>query len=644
MSLSLWLRSLKTRLDAASSRRNQTKPSRVTPRRKTPMLERLEDRLTPATLTVNSTADTVSGTIATLDLREAIQLINTGGTATDTSGNSLSAAKASQIDTTNPFGTNDIIVFAPGLDGQTITLGGTALEISANLTITGLGASNLTISGNNASRIFTIDPDLQVSISGLTLQDGYNSVSGGAIITASNLIVNNCTLSDNSSGSFGGAIYNYNLATLVVSGSTFSDNSTNIGGGGICNGSTLSVSNSIFSDNVGGVGGGIDNLGGTVTVDSSSFSDNSGSTGGGIYTGYHGTTSISDTYLTNNSSSGDGAAIYNSAGLNIYNSYIEDNSSTGGSAGGIYNTGSLNVRSTTFFGNSADGTDGSGGGINNDDGTLTVDASCHFSRNSATLNGGGICNTGSLTVGYGTSFYDNQCSGEGGGIYNTNDAVIDGTSFSYNTASNGGGIYNNDSVQMVAGYFEINTAAEAGGGIYNDGAGVLTMTSTTFNSNIASGGAGGGIYTDGILGATNSTFGYNDSLGSGGGIYFTNSGSQSTQSDKLTNVTIADNVCDSLGNSNGSDYVGGGVYADPSSTILLTLNNSIVADNHNDSIYSPADDLAGLVNSNSGYNLIGAATNVGISNGSNGNQVGSSANPINPMLAPLDDYGEGGDR
>jgi hypothetical protein len=77
-----------------------------------PRLEALEDRLAPATLTVNSTDDTVSGTTPTLDLREAILLINSGGTATDSSNISLRAAKTTQIDTSSGgFGTNDAIQF-----------------------------------------------------------------------------------------------------------------------------------------------------------------------------------------------------------------------------------------------------------------------------------------------------------------------------------------------------------------------------------------------------------------------------------------------------------------------------------------------------------------------------------------------------
>jgi hypothetical protein len=48
----------------------------------------------------------------------------------------------------------DVIEFDAGLAGQTITLTSGELDITDDLTITGLGADQLTISGNNSSRVF----------------------------------------------------------------------------------------------------------------------------------------------------------------------------------------------------------------------------------------------------------------------------------------------------------------------------------------------------------------------------------------------------------------------------------------------------------------------------------------------------------
>src|SRR5260370_25869021 len=52
------------------------------------------------------------------------------------------------------------------------------------------------------------------------------------------------------------------------------------------------------------------------------------------------------------------------------------------------------------------------------------------------------------------------------------------------------------------------------------------------------------------------------------------------------------------------------------------------------------DDVYGALGPNGDYNLIGDGTNMtGLSNGVNGNQVGSAASPIDPLLGPLADNG-----
>ncbi len=66
--------------------------------------------------------------------------------------------------------------FASGLTG-TLTLTTGQLKITDSLTIDGPGAANLTINGNNQSRIFYIDDgsgttNINVEIDGLTLTGG----------------------------------------------------------------------------------------------------------------------------------------------------------------------------------------------------------------------------------------------------------------------------------------------------------------------------------------------------------------------------------------------------------------------------------------------------------------------------------------
>src|SRR5262249_43010104 len=77
-----------------------------------PRLERLEDRLAPATLTANTTVDDPTSPITTaLTLRDAITLVNNAGNPASLGQSTMPGGWASQIDTTSPFGTSDTINF-----------------------------------------------------------------------------------------------------------------------------------------------------------------------------------------------------------------------------------------------------------------------------------------------------------------------------------------------------------------------------------------------------------------------------------------------------------------------------------------------------------------------------------------------------
>jgi hypothetical protein len=249
---------------------------------------------------------------------------------------------------------DDIIDFAfsSGTSPYTITLTASALptiksaSISGALTINGLGASALTISGDNgvSSRdfnIFNIASKGNLSISGVTVSGAKFNGSGGAFnnsgtLNISNsvisgntsarrggailnyygtLAVNNSTLSGNSSASRGGAIFNY-YGTLAVNNSTLSGNSAIFGGGIAIYYGKITVSNSTISGNTANnSGGGINNYEGTLTVTNSTFSGNSSTTGGGIYN-YEGTLNIANTSIANSSSGGDYAGS-NNATVNL---------------------------------------------------------------------------------------------------------------------------------------------------------------------------------------------------------------------------------------------------------------------------------------------------------------------------------------
>jgi hypothetical protein len=328
----------------------------------------LEDRWVPSTLTVTNTLDSGAGS-----LRAAI-------------ANASNAPK-----------TSDTIVFAPSLNGQTITLTSGELLITSDVTIAGPG-TNLTISGNHASRVFeftgkTKHDHPQVSLSGMTISNGntgvggaidndgtltisncifsFNSAgSGGAIDNAGTLTVNGCALTDNSATvgiAEGGAIAN--VGTLTVIGCTLSGNSAgNTGtGGAIVNNGTLTISDSILSVNSAFKGGGIYSRNGTINLSGCTLTDNSATfLGGGIFIGPYATATVSGsvvgpatvggTLLPGNSAV-QGGGIYVDGGilsagtLTVTNSSkITGNTAPAGSGPDVYNLGTLYLDSTSIMG------------------------------------------------------------------------------------------------------------------------------------------------------------------------------------------------------------------------------------------------------------------------------------------------------
>ena len=192
--------------------------------------------------------------------------------------------------------TNNVL-FDPSVHG-TITLTSGELLVTSPINIIGPGANNVTVSGNSASRVFSVAPGLNVTIAGLTISNGTNVTGGGIFNDHSMLSVSNCAISGNSSF-FGGGIYNNGgfdgSASLSINASTLSGNISQDEGGGIYNdgefgNATATVFNSTFSGNSDVSGGAaiwIAGTGGnsTVTVSASTFSGNitGNPIGGGIH-------------------------------------------------------------------------------------------------------------------------------------------------------------------------------------------------------------------------------------------------------------------------------------------------------------------------------------------------------------------------
>jgi hypothetical protein len=170
--------------------------------------------------------------------------------ANDSGPGSLRDAIA-QADASAP--SPDAITFSSFVTApRTITLTSGELAITDSVTIQWAGAIGVTISGNDVSRIFSIDRpgQLNVTVSGLTLTHGKTSASGGAISAADeNLTITNSVLIGNTA-TVGGAMFVQGAGSLALSGDTISGNTAGTGGG-ICLDSigTVLFQNSILASN-----------------------------------------------------------------------------------------------------------------------------------------------------------------------------------------------------------------------------------------------------------------------------------------------------------------------------------------------------------------------------------------------------------
>jgi hypothetical protein len=113
----------------------------------------------------------------------------------------------------------------------TITLTGGGLVVTKNVTISGPGANELSIDGNQAPFVFAVDAGKAATISGLTIRNGFDG-----IVNAGTLAVSNCVLSGNSRDGI------FNSGILTVSNCVLSGNSSDgIGNDGLFSGQTASL-------------------------------------------------------------------------------------------------------------------------------------------------------------------------------------------------------------------------------------------------------------------------------------------------------------------------------------------------------------------------------------------------------------------
>ncbi|NES02452.1 MAG: DUF4347 domain-containing protein [Okeania sp. SIO2F4] len=535
-------------------------------------------------------------------------------TITVTNNNDSGAGSLRQaIADANP---GDTIEFDPSLANQTITLTSGQLEIDKDLTLDGGNARNLTISGNNASRIidyqvtlnFSLlpeNPDLKTEpliIKNLTFADGKTTEigkagAGGAIRTDNytELIVENSTFINNTvSGRGGGAIYSgYNSKATIINSkfdnndsSQAIENAEKLGehaGGAILiwSESELTIEGSEFTNNKGANGGAINNLLSQLTVENSIFKNNDSTAGGTKSFSGHGGAIYTDGASLHTDNLGDT--------IRISNSLFEGNKAAG-EGGALFLFGyppdEIIVENSTIINNYViEGLKGYsiGGGIRAGNAEFTLTNST-VANNLALTQGGGLWVGGNETT-----------------------ATVINSTFSENTAlpvkldSNRQPIVDSNGNYVVDEESDITTAIGGAMTLFVP----TTITNSTFANNYA--GWWGGAFTGNESATTTNSIYYNNTAGNpfdranqtanqlndgGGNIQYPDR--TNTNDQKITaNITVADPLLGELQEVNGvlvhpllsgSPAIDAGVNTDAPTTDQLGNTRLVDGDNNGSEI------------------------------------------------------------
>ena len=250
-------------------------------------------------------------------------------------------------------------------DGQYSGTNNTNITISKNLNIIGQSQENTIINGTNINQIFIITYGTTVTLENLTLTNGYSTTYGGAIYNQGDLTVTNCTFTNNTA-EMGGAINNYNYgagsATCTITDSTFTNNTANHFGG--------AINNNNYNEDDHGDGSA------NCSVTGSTFTNNTASYGGAINNYNYGvgsaTCTVTGSTFTNNTAILDGGAIFN------YN---------------VEGSANCTITESTFTNNTANHFGGAITNVNAGEGSANCTANFNrFYNNTATTNGNAICN------------------------------------------------------------------------------------------------------------------------------------------------------------------------------------------------------------------------------------------------------------
>jgi len=545
--------------------------------------------------------------------------------------------------------------------------------ISSNQAQQGAGIANIGAGSRVDIRSFGIQDNVAANSGGgllnrlgtVNLQQGAvarnESIDGdgGGILSRGELSLAQVAVRENQASGFGGGLLLLE-AIADIQSTRFEDNqAANDGGGLRLARSTVNIADSQFSGNRAAFGAGLEaSESGAVSVENTAFSGNvADRLGGGLQNDDSVVMVLDNPTFEGNSAGIHGGAISNSAMLSV-NGGIFRNNRADLDGGAVFTfEGELAISDAEFQANQAAR---SGGAIAGLDSNLSI-ANANFDSNRGGVGGALGQKRGSLRISQ-SDFLNNEAQQRGGAIAldGVGDGAIADALIQGNQAvENGGGIVllGRNSLDLRRVVIQQNQADGMGGGIaapaFLDFEGRLTITDSTVDQNQAGGVTGGVHFNPATLGSLeilNSTVSNNQAPSQGGLLIgeaatarlenITISGNQAEQNagglanagaTTVRHATISSNVTGADGGGTGA----GGILSLPEGN--LSLGNSIVAENRIAGRTGVSgEDIAGALE-DQGNNLIG--NGAGATGLTARSLVGTSADPIDPLLAPLGAYG-----
>jgi len=402
---------------------------------------------------------------------------------------------------------------AAAVDGDTIlvrkshTVDAT-IRVEKAITIDGQGFTLTRDADFKTAMIYLPDvAGASLELNDIILDGNKDNVTAteGVIINRGVLELNDVTIQNAKSSSFGAAIYSHerNVAgvKLTINGGAIKDSETASSGVIYVNGGTADINNTVISGNKAAIhAGAVYVYTGALTIDGAAF--------------------------TNNEAAGNGGAIL------LVNDYdAEENPGFVQPTADIKNTTFTGNKTTNTYDDPTTGANEAGATTFGRGGAIYAGTQGAVTLTDVTAKGnsarqGGVMYTFSKTLTMTGGTYGGTADGEAntvtdaGGVFMTGDSTAEITitngTYTGNKAANGPVFYirANDTVTVNGGTFSGNTATKYGGAIYN--AGVLTTTDAAYSNNRATT-QGGAFYTTGTMTIKSGTFDNNGISGTGSG-------------------------------------------------------------------------------------------------------------------------------